>query len=86
MSSKPLHERWTKVFEGSMVNAKIVQNELEGEGIPAVVPESSLGTTEVNMVGIRSTDGCVYVAPDRAQEARDLLERRMPPLGQDEPT
>ena len=85
MSNKPSHERWTMVFEGTIVEAKIVQSELEGEGIPAIVPDASqAGASYINMVGIRSIDGRVFVPPDRADEARRMLERRMPPLGEDE--
>ena len=85
--SSELHEQWTKVFEGSMINAKIIQNELEGEGIPAVVPDSSVaGVTEVNLIGIQSLDGCVFVPPDLAREALKVIELRQPPLEPDDPT
>lgn len=67
-------EDWLKVFEGDVWRARIVHNELEGRGVPALVTEPQFYTSNPELNGIAGGAACVFVPPERHAEALRIVE------------
>jgi len=74
MSNQPVQDGWHKVFEGDVWEARILQNELEGEGVPAVVTEPHYYTPNPIVSGVSGPSSSVFVPPDRVDDARRIVE------------
>lgn len=73
MIDHPASNGWLKVFEGDVWQARIVQSELEGEGVPALVTEPHFYTPNPEVSGVAGGAASVFVAPDRIDEARRIV-------------
>jgi hypothetical protein len=67
--------RWVVLYEGQVWQAKILQAQLDGYGIPNYVPEPFLQTPNPFVIGgTPSPETGVLVPAECEEEARALLE------------
>lgn len=74
MNDQRPKEVWQKVFEGDVWQAHIVHSELEGEGVPAIVTEPHFYTPNPEVSGLSGGASSVFVAPERLEEARRIVD------------
>jgi hypothetical protein len=68
-------KQWVLLYEGPVWQAKILEAQLDGYGIPNYVPEPFLQTPNPFIIaGIPSPNACVMVPPECEEEARALLD------------
>jgi hypothetical protein len=79
-------EHWVELYRGPVWQAKILQVQLDGRGIPSFVPEPFFQTPyPFGIAGVASPDAFVMVPPECKAAARAVLESAADKLVEDEP-
>jgi len=73
------------LYEGPIWQAKILQAQLDGYGIPNFVPEVELERPFGGFAGSGQHNSCVLVPPECEDEARALLRYSPDKVVEDEP-
>lgn len=81
-----MSKQWVVLCKGTVWHAKIVQAQLDGYGIPNLVPDPFLQiSSPFVMAGAFVPDTCVMVPAECEEEARALLEHSPDMLSEEQP-